>query len=282
MLLGWKAAVLVASALALVAWTFRGSARYPAVGAFAGEAGLVFGLYALWQLAGSLALTRVAGAQSHGLEVARAQRWLHLPREATVQGFVLPHPLLVQASNLYYATMHVPAVIVLLVWLFVRHREQYPRWRTVLAVLTLSALLIQLIPVAPPRLLPGLGVIDTGHLFGQSVYRAQGAGFADQLAAMPSVHVGWAVLVAMAALRVTRSHWRWLAVAHAAVTVVVVVVTGNHFWLDGIVAVGLLALCWLAVGAVAGIANAARAQEPATTAEPVCTAVPAQSTHSPA
>jgi hypothetical protein len=57
---------------------------------------------------------------------------------------------------------------------------------------------------------------------------------------MPSVHVGWAVLVAIAAWTLTTSRWRWLGVGHAVVTVFVVAATANHFWLDGIVASALL------------------------------------------
>jgi hypothetical protein len=83
-------------------------------------------------------------------------------------------------------------------------------------------------------------MVDTAVVYNQSVYGTIGGFQADQLSAMPSVHVGWAVLVAIAVCSVTKSRWRYLAVAHAALTVFVVVVTGNHFWADGIVAVALL------------------------------------------
>ena len=64
--------------------------------------------------------------------------------------------------------------------------------RTVLAWTTLCCLLIQLIPVAPPRMIPGIGIVDTGLRYNQSVY-SHGLPI-DQLSAMPSVHVAWAVL----------------------------------------------------------------------------------------
>ena len=193
------------------------------------------------------------GAVAHGTAVWDAERALHLPSELTVQRAVLGHPLLVQASNGYYAVVHVPALIVFLVWLFVRHRGQYARVRNTLALLTAACLLIQMVPVAPPRLLPTLGIADTGLLYKQSVYGPMGAGIADQLSAMPSVHVAWAGLIAMAAVRVGRSAWRWVAVAHPVLTLLVVVVTGNHFWADGLVALTLLAAAWpVATGALAG------------------------------
>jgi hypothetical protein len=76
--------------------------------------------------------------------------------------------------------------------------------------------------------------------YGQSVYGTVGGFDPDQLSAMPSVHVGWAVLIALCAYRVSTSRWRYLGTAHAAMTIFVVVATGNHFWADGIVAVALL------------------------------------------
>jgi hypothetical protein len=65
---------------------------------------------------------------------------------------------------------------------------------------------------------------------------------ADQLSAMPSVHVAWAVLVAWAVISSGPSRWRWLIVAHPVLTAAVVVGTGNHFWADGIVAFAIVAL----------------------------------------
>jgi hypothetical protein len=162
----------------------------------------------------------------------------------------------VQGCNYYYATMHFGALFVFLLWLFLRHPDRYPRIRDTLALLTLVCLLIQLLPVAPPRLLPGY--VDTAAQYGQSVYSL---GLApDQLSAMPSVHVGWAVLIAWAVVRVSDSPWRWLSVLHPAATVFVVAATANHFWLDGIVAVVVLVFCMLGQVAVRRTLDARRAR----------------------
>ena len=111
-----------------------------------------------------------------------------------------------------------------------------------MALFTGACLLIQFIPVAPPRLLPGTGMVDTAVKYGQSVYSWHGGFDADQLSAMPSVHVGWALIVAFAVITVSRSRWRWLAAGYPLLTLLVVVVTANHFWLDGIVAGALVAV----------------------------------------
>ena len=73
----------------------------------------------------------------------------------------------------------------------------------------------------------------------------------DELSAMPSVHVAWAVLIGCAVAAISTSRWRWLALAHPVLTIFVVAATANHFWLDGVVAIAILALCWWSQRAVA-------------------------------
>ncbi|MCB1017713.1 MAG: phosphatase PAP2 family protein, partial [Acidimicrobiales bacterium] len=85
-----------------------------------------------------------------------------------------------QFANLYYAIAHVPAVIIVLLWLFAFRRADYPPIRNVLALLTGACLVIQLVAVMPPRFLPELGFVDTAHLYGQSVYTQVGTGAANQ------------------------------------------------------------------------------------------------------
>jgi hypothetical protein len=79
-------------------------------------------------------------------------------------------------------------------------------------------------------------------MFNQTVYESVAKGSADQLAAMPSVHEGWAILVAVVVFVSTTSRWRWVVLLHPVFMMYVVVCTGNHFWADGIVAGALLAV----------------------------------------
>jgi hypothetical protein len=240
--LPWQAAVLAALVLATFVVTTRDgtSSRVAVARAFAGEIALVLGLYSLWQIAGQLSVMRVDGAMDRGASIWNIEKALHVSNELSLQRALLDHPLLIQLCNGYYAIAHVPAVIAVLIWAFVWHRDRYPQLRNVLALLTGVCLLIQLVPVAPPRLMPVLGFVDTGHLYGQSVYTAVGTGVSDQLSAMPSVHVGWAMLVAVAVVLIGTSPWRWLVVLHPVVTFVVVAATGNHWWLDGVAAIVVL------------------------------------------
>ena len=207
----------------------------------------MFALYGLWQLAGEVSLGQGADAVSRGRAIWRAERRWGLPSEAAVQRAVLGHRGLIRLLDLYYAQVHVAALGVCLIWLFARHRERYGQIRNVLVVVTAASLGLALLAVAPPRLVPGLGLVDTGQAVGPSVYPATARPGVDQLSAMPSLHVGWALVVAGALIHVLRSRWRWCALAYPALTWWVVVVTGNHYWADGLVALVLSALATLAV-----------------------------------
>jgi PAP2 superfamily len=219
------------------------------------EGAVVMALFTTWQIAGGLALTRVEGAFERAHTILSLEKWLPLPSELTVQSWVLPHPELIRAMNTFYLYVHINSITIFLIWLFVRHRDRYPWARNTLVLLTGTCLLVQMIPVAPPRMLTGLGFVDTATLYGQSIYGPFGSGIADQLSAMPSVHVGWAVLIAVVVIKVSPSRWRWLILAHPVVTSFVVVATANHFWLDGIVAcLILLAALFLATRAEAWLA----------------------------
>src|SRR5258708_38033477 len=83
---------------------------------------------------------------------------------------------------------------------------------------TAACLVVQLIPVAPPRMFQQLGFVDTALRYGQSVYGAVGSGFADQLSAMPSVHVAWAVLVGAYVITLSPSPWRLLILVQPRLT----------------------------------------------------------------
>ena len=202
-------------------------------------------LYALWRLARVLPLDQPEGAIERARDINQLQQDLFFPSELSLQHFVLDHQWLAQAMNFYYAILHIPALVVFLMWLFIRHRDMYPHWRNCLAILTGACLVMRFIRVAPPRFLPDLGYVDLATRFGLSVYGPVGTGVSDQFAAMPSIHVGWAAVVSLGIVSASSSRWRWIFLGHLVLTMIAVSATGNHWWLDGIVAIVLLvmALC---------------------------------------
>ncbi|WP_330460811.1 phosphatase PAP2 family protein [Streptomyces sp. NBC_00820] len=203
---------------------------------------LVAGLFLVYKEGRRLAIghTRLALDNAHG--VWDLERTLHLPGETGVQSALLHSDALVHVANTYYATVHFPATVAFLVWTYLRRPAHYVWARRVLAAVTGAALVFPFaFPLAPPRMLSGIGLIDTARVYGPSVYGPPaGDHLSNQYAAMPSLHFGWALMVAIGLIVATRSHLRWLWLLHPLVTLLVIVGTANHYWVDSIIATALL------------------------------------------
>ncbi|MFJ1597219.1 phosphatase PAP2 family protein [Streptomyces sp. NPDC088261] len=231
---------------------------------------LVVGLFLVYKLGRQLADGRTGEAFGNAHDVWNFERAVRLPSESAVQGALLHSDTLVHVVNTYYATVHFPATVLFLAWLYWRRPVHYVWSRRVLTALTGAALVLHLlVPLAPPRMLASTGLVDTGRVFGPSVYGASPASdqLSNQFAAMPSLHVGWALMVAVGLIAATRSRWRWLWLLHPLMTLFVVVSTANHYWLDAIVAVALLGVA-LAFIRVPGRGSLVVRSSPGGAAEP--------------
>lgn len=246
--LPWRQAIALAVlllAVSLVADIVRRRSagdrpRLASTSVVAREAALVLVLYAAWQYIGGLTVGDLTGADAAGLWLADLESALGWPREAAIQQAVLGNDTLIALADWYYTSLHIPVFVVTLLWVLVLRRETWPFARTTVAILTGMCLVIQFIPVAPPRLLPSLGIVDTAALNGRSVYALVPG--ANEYSAMPSVHIAWAAAVALIIIVAARTPWRWLALLYPITTLWVVVVTGNHFIIDGVAAVALLGI----------------------------------------
>lgn len=237
-------AAMIAGLVALVLRRSRPTRLGDIVAPAALEFAFVASLYSVWRMAKNLPLTQANGAIDRAYDIVAVQEFFRLPSELSLQHFVLDHDWLASFSAYYYALAHVPAIVIFLVWLYARHRDVYPHWRNALAVLTAFCLFIRFVKVAPPRFLTELGYVDVSAIYGIDVYGEAGTGVSSQFAAMPSLHVAWAAVIAFGALAASTSRWRWIGMAHLVITMLVVSATGHHWWLDGIVA---LALLWAAL-----------------------------------
>ncbi|WP_078868068.1 phosphatase PAP2 family protein [Streptomyces sp. NRRL F-5727] len=211
---------------------------------------LVTGLFLAYK-AGRLAANGHEARAFHNADrVWDAERALHLPGEGAVQHLLLHGEPLIRVANTYYAAVHFPATIAFLCWLYWRRPAHYLWARRVLALVTGAALALHvLLPLAPPRMLAAAGLVDTARVYGPSVYGAapEADSMANQFAAMPSLHFGWALMVAVGLIAATRTPLRWWWLLHPALTLLVIVGTANHYWLDAAVAAALLGLALLAV-----------------------------------
>ena len=202
--------------------------------------GVLFVLYNVGRMliTGQESLAKANGRAVHAFEEA-----IWLPSEAAIQDLVSSVPNIFELANRYYMTLHFPVMIAFLLWgFFLRPRAQYLWARNLAVIMTLLALVLHVIyPLAPPRMFPEMGFVDTMTTIGPSPYEAAND-MANQYAAMPSLHIGWALLIALVVYRTGPRLLGLLAIAHAALTVFVVVITANHWFLDGLVAASLLGI----------------------------------------
>ncbi|MFI5550181.1 phosphatase PAP2 family protein [Streptomyces sp. NPDC051738] len=210
---------------------------------------LVAGLFLVYKLGRQLATGHTGEAFRNADRVWNFERAAHLPGEGSVQNLLLHDDALIHIANTYYATVHFPATAAFLVWLYLRRPAHYVWARRVLAAVTAAALVVHLtFPLAPPRMLAAAGLVDTGQVYGPSVYGSPETDhLSNQFAAMPSLHFGWALMVAIGLIAATRSRWRWLWLLHPLLTLLVIVGTANHYWLDAIVATAMLGLALAAI-----------------------------------
>ncbi|MHA6759479.1 phosphatase PAP2 family protein [Streptacidiphilus sp. PAMC 29251] len=157
---------------------------------------------------------------------------------------------LITGMNYYYATLHFIMTIGVLVWLFRRQPGRYAAARLSLFVTTAIALFgYYFYPLAPPRLMSGGGFIDTvakHHTWG-SMASGDMANVSNQYAAMPSMHIGWSLWCGLTIAFLARRRWvRVLGLLYPMVTLVVIVASGNHFFMDAV-----LGACCTGVGLLA-------------------------------
>jgi hypothetical protein len=177
------------------------------------------------------------------------QRLLGIYHEELIQDWALHFKPLIIAANYFYGSLHFVVTIAAGVYLFRRYSDDYPRYRNTLAIATLIALLgFKLFPLMPPRLLDSsYGFVDTLAKYPTFWSFNSGAvsKISNQYAAMPSVHVAWATWCALVfAPRVTHRWTRVLAILYPIGTVVVIVVTANHYVLDAVGGLLVLAIGW--------------------------------------
>ncbi|GAA3543648.1 inositol phosphorylceramide synthase [Aeromicrobium flavum] len=200
-------------------------------------------VYLLYRTGRLVTIDSQAAAMANAEAVHRLERFLRLPSEAAVQGLV-PTVDLWQFANVYYVAVHFPVTVAFLLWGFFRRPRAEYRWaRNLIILMTSIAVLLHIAyPLAPPRMFAQWGFVDTMSVYGPSAYDGASGAVANQYAAMPSLHVGWAVLIAVVVARTASGLVRRLAIWHAGLTLVVVTVTANHWYMDGLVACGLLGL----------------------------------------
>ncbi len=217
------------------------------------EAMLLVGLYLTGEVARGVARGGEPGAEAHAATIVRLERRLHVFDEATVQHAAGHLAGLSALLGYVYVSVHLAGTVAALVWVYRRRRPAYIRLRNTLALASgLGVVGYALFPTAPPRL-AGLGIADT---VSAATAVNLDSGFVSSLynpyAAVPSMHIGFALIVGVTVARLARRPvWRAAGVVYPVFVLFVIVATGNHFFFDA-----------AAGAAVAGITLAAAALAP--------------------
>nr|WP_079127185.1 bifunctional glycosyltransferase 87/phosphatase PAP2 family protein [Streptomyces sp. TP-A0874] len=208
-------------------------------------------------------------AEAHGRQILDIESAMFLDVEHWFNHMVAEVSWLQASMNFYYSTFHFLVPLTLLAWMYLQRPATY-RWaRTALAITTLLALIgFWAYPLAPPRLMPGLGYIDTANGPQDLSDPDFGAltGISNQYAAMPSLHIGWSLWCGLVVWRLAPRLWaKLLGMAYPLLTTAVIVGTANHYILDAVGGAAVVAagfgLRYVLAGRSVGEESAAGAPE---------------------
>lgn len=217
------------------------------------EVALLAALWIAYSASRLVADDDLASARDRASALLDVEGLLHIDIEHWVNHALTPITQVAVPMSFWYASLHYVVTPAVLVFLFFRHRSDYSRARNALVIGSAIGLVCYMIlPTAPPRLMPGGHYLDAlaqtaqyGWWSGHASAPAGLGHMTNELAAMPSLHVGWTVWVAWAVWRHTNLVGRIVAATYVAGTTLVVIATGNHWVLDAIagalvVAVGIV------------------------------------------
>jgi hypothetical protein len=184
-------------------------------------------------------------AMANAHRVFDLERWGHFAWEAALQRLFLDGvPDLVKAMNLFYFVGHFILTGIFFFWLYHRSRHGFRSFRNAFLVASVVALFVYWkFPTAPPRL-ADVGLDDTLRTLSNiDIGSRNSSAFSNPVAAVPSLHAGWALGVALGVVRYASARWlKALSVLYPVVVVLTIVVTGNHFLLDAVAGALVMAI----------------------------------------
>jgi len=227
----------------------------PRVRAAMFELGLMVSLFSLYFVTRGIAAGRAYDAFQNAFLVMRLESALGLAIEQQLQRIVLATPVVVTLLNGIYAFTHLWTVLLFGTWAFFRVPDRYREVRaTFLAILGAGLLSYTLFPLAPPRFFPWRGFVDTLALMRGVNYDHPGiATLYNPFAAMPSLHVAFAVFVCLGLFRLSGNRLlHGVGMLYAALMTLAVIGTGNHYVLDCLAGTALAAAAWAIVPRLLG------------------------------
>jgi PAP2 superfamily len=202
------------------------------------------------------------GAYPHAKQIISLEQHFGIFHEATIQSWALHFKPLIVSANYFYGSLHFIVTIFTGFFLYLKWSDDYPRFRNTLAISTGLALIgFKFYPLMPPRLLDTVGGLHIAHygfvdtLAKYPTFWSFDSGgmshLSNQFAAMPSVHICWATFCAFALVpRLRNPVARVLAFLYPFFTLIVIVITANHYFLDAVGGLVIFGLGWVAAGKI--------------------------------
>ena len=215
---------------------------------------LLLGCYAAYDVARVVVRGRDVTAIADAKAIINTEKALHMYVEPFIQAKVSYLHVAVQGMNWFYANAHLPATILILTWIYLYRHETWSFFRNwFLTMNALAMTVFAILPVAPPRLVPTSGVVDTLFLYSPHNYSTGILSFVtNQYAALPSLHIGYAVFLSLTVFLLSSNRVaRTLAVLYPIIVLLAIVVTGNHYLLDAAGGVVVLGVAFVANYSVA-------------------------------
>jgi hypothetical protein len=190
--------------------------------------------YWAYALSRMLVVGRAAVAHANGLLFINLEKAMGIYAEPWIQGHVSAVQPLMAALVYLYQNVHLPVIIATLVFAFTRRRDSWPLVRNWFLVMNFVAVVaFALVPTMPPRMLSTSGIADIDFLYGVRSHIMEDGPLANPFAAMPSLHFGYALFVALALFMLVRQRWlRWAGLIYPVLIWLAVIATGNHLILD--------------------------------------------------
>ncbi|MEX2225442.1 MAG: phosphatase PAP2 family protein [Dehalococcoidia bacterium] len=187
-------------------------------------------------------------AFGHAFSIIQFEQQIGFFFEPSLQGIIVDHHWLVTFFNWVYVWGYLPVIGAAALYLYIRHHDFYTRYRNAFLLSGAIGLIIfATMPVAPPRMFPELGFVDTVRDHSSVYQQFEGSDLVNEFAAVPSFHFGWILLVGLALIQTNRNIlMRGLAVTLPLMMLLAILFTANHYWIDAVIG-GAIVLGALAI-----------------------------------
>jgi len=181
-------------------------------------------------------------AFGHAFNIIQFEQELGFFFEPSLQAFIVDHHWLVTLFNWIYVWGYLPVIGIAALYLYICHHDFYTRYRNAFLLSGAVGLIIfATVPVAPPRMFPEFGFVDTVRDHSQVYQSFEGSDLVNEFAAVPSFHFGWILLVGLALLQTNRHIIaRAIAVLMPLMMLLSIILTANHYWIDAVIGAAIV------------------------------------------